>query len=132
MQNGNGENVQPIPDIKPDPKPNKKPEEKKERKNSFDQIIDSYSEDPITRELLREWLKVRKAKRAAMTDRAITLNIKKLAECAKQSGMSVNKYLEEVICKGWAAFYEIKNFKQGPASKVSGEIDYGSPEDFYK
>lgn len=132
VQNGNEENVQPIPDIKPDPKPNKKPEEKKERKNSFDQIIDSYSDDPVTRELLREWLKVRKAKRAAMTDRAITLNIKKLSDCAQKSGMSVNKYLEEIICKGWAAFYEIKNFKQGPASKVSGDIDYGSPEDFYK
>ena len=142
VQNGNNENVPPIPDIKPDPKPDIKPEEKKERKNSFDAIIDLYlspdgksvrfEDHEKRRELLQEWLKVRKAKRAAMTDRAIQLNIDKLDKLARASHMSVTEYLSEVICRGWAAFYEIKNFKQVPVSKVSGDIDYGSPEDFYK
>lgn len=85
--------------------------EKKERKNdSFDQIIKAYTSDEKTIELLQEWLKVRKAKRAAMTDRAIQLNINKLDGLARQSNMNVQKYLEEVICRGWAAFYPINNY----------------------
>ena len=83
---------------------------KKKESKSFDNIIESYTSDEKTRELLGEWLKVRKAKRAAMTDRAIQLNISKLESLARQSKMSVNKYLEEVICRGWAAFYEIKSY----------------------
>ena len=85
--------------------------EKKERKNdSFDQIIKAYTSDEKTIELLQEWLKVRKAKRSAMTDRAIQLNINKLDGLARQSNMNVQKYLEEVICRGWAAFYPINNY----------------------
>lgn len=83
----------------------------KERKqNSFDDIFRAYTSDEKTLELLGEWLKVRKAKRAALTDRAIQMNVDKLDVLAKASGMSVNDYLSEVICRGWAAFYEIKSF----------------------
>lgn len=93
--------------------PNKKKESKK---NSFDEIIASYTSDEKTTELLQEWLKVRKAKRAAMTDRAIEMNISKLDELAKESRMSVCTYLEEVICRGWAAFFPINNFQNGKSS----------------
>ena len=91
--------------------------EKKERKkNSFDDILAAYTTDEKTLELLGEWLKVRKAKRAAMTDRAIQLNIDKLDNLAKESGLSVNAYLEEVICRGWGSFFPLNN-KQGNAPK---------------
>ena len=83
-------------------------ESKKERKsNSFDEIINAYTESPSTRELLGEWLQNRKAKRAAMTDNAIKRNIDKLDECASQSGMTVDAYLDEVIRRGWSAFFPI-------------------------
>ena len=84
--------------------------EKKVSKNSFDAIIAAYSTDEKTVELLQEWLKVRKAKRAAMTDRAIQMNIDKLDKLAADSRMSVVEYLSEVICRGWAAFYVINNY----------------------
>ena len=91
--------------------------EKKERKKtSFDDILAAYTTDEKTLELLGEWLKVRKAKRAAMTDRAIQLNIDKLDNLAKASGLSVNTYLEEVICRGWGSFFPLNN-KQGNAPK---------------
>ena len=94
--------------------------DKKVRKNnSFDSIIDQYlypdgmsarfTDCDERRELLQEWLKVRKAKRAAMTDRAIQMNIDKLDKLAHESRMSVVEYLSEVIRRGWAAFYAIKN-----------------------
>lgn len=88
---------------------NNKKESKKE--NSFDEIINDYTNDEKTKMLLGEWLKVRKAKRAAMTNYAISLNIKKLDNLASQSNMSVNQYLEEVIARGWQAFFVINNYK---------------------
>lgn len=87
-----------------------KENKKKESKGSFDRIIEAYTEDEKIIDLLQEWLKVRKAKRAAMTDRAVKMNIEKLDELAAKSKMTVNEYLSEVICRGWAAFYEIKNY----------------------
>lgn len=79
--------------------------------NSFDEIFKSYTQNETTLKLLGEWLKVRKAKRAAMTDYSIRLNLNKLETLAKQSNLSVNNYLKEVIARGWQAFYPIKNFE---------------------
>lgn len=97
--------------------------EKERKSNSFDALILEYAKTvdisikaDVT-ELLGEWLKVRKAKRAAMTDRAIKLNIDKLDRLAKESGLSVNAYLEEVICRGWGSFFPLNN-KQGSTPKA--------------
>lgn len=85
----------------------------KERK-TFDSLLDRYVEETgageEVRELLGEWLKVRKAKHSAMTDRAIELNLAKLDKCAMESHLTVAEYLKEVICRGWQAFYPIKTF----------------------
>lgn len=91
---------------------------KKERKKqgSFDQLIDEYLETvspqktEVIKGLLQDWLKVRKSKRAAMTDRAIQLNLGKLNEFAIESNMTVENYLEAVIMRGWQAFYPIKEY----------------------
>ena len=91
---------------------------KKERKKQggFDQLIDEYLETvspqktEVIKGLLQDWLKVRKAKRAAMTDRAIQLNLGKLNEFAIESNMTVENYLEAVIMRGWQAFYPIKEY----------------------
>ena len=86
-------------------------EDKKERKHrSFDAIIDAYTSNATTKELLGEWLQNRKAKRAAMTDNAIKRNIDKLDQYAQGSRMSVDDYLAEVVRRGWTAFYPIANY----------------------
>lgn len=93
--------------------PEANPQPKKTRKTkSFDDIIDAYTSDPTTKDLLGAWLQNRKAKRAAMTDRAIQGNIDKLDECARDSRMNVNDYLSEVIRRGWSAFFTIDNYKR--------------------
>lgn len=87
-------------------------ESKKERKsNSFEAIINAYTDNPSTRELLGEWLQNRKAKRAAMTDNAIKRNIDKIDQYARESRMSVDDYLAEVVRRGWTAFYPIKSYQ---------------------
>ena len=111
---------------------------KESKQATFDDLISKYlSDDGINykyqdaqerRELLQEWLKVRKAKRAAMTNRAIELNLQKLNELARQSNMSVTEYLQEVICRGWAAFFVVNNYnsKQGGNSNGSTKKADGS------
>lgn len=108
-------------------------EDKKERKrHSFDAIINAYTDNPSTRELLGEWLQNRKAKRAAMTDNAIKRNIAKLDQYAGESSMSVDDYLAEVVRRGWTAFYPIKSYYGGnlraQQGKTQAEIWGFTPE----
>lgn len=97
----------------PTTEPNPTPQPKTTRKTkSFDAIIDSYTNDPKTKDLLGAWLQNRKAKRAAMTDRAIQGCINKLDKCAQESRMSVNDYLDEIVCRGWSSFFPIENYRR--------------------
>lgn len=114
-----------------EPKPNTQPK-KTHKTNSFDAIIDAYTSDPTTKDLLGAWLQNRKAKRAAMTDRAIRGNIDKLDQYAQASHMSVNGYLNEVICRGWGSFFIIDNYKrtgyQKPQTQQQQNPWYDTPE----
>lgn len=92
-------------------------ERKEERKKeSFDELIENFlstipeNKKEKTRTLLQDWLKVRKAKRAPLTNKAIELNLQKLIKTAAESNMDIDTYLEEVICRGWQAFYPINNY----------------------
>lgn len=98
-----------LPIAEPEPAPQPK---KTRKAKSFDAIIDDYTNDPTTKELLGEWLQNRKATRGAMTDNAIKRNIATLDQCAADSHMTVNDYLAEVIRRGWKAFYPIENYKR--------------------
>lgn len=110
------------------------------KNNSFDKIINEYLTDGESykyhdalerKELLIEWLKVRKAKRAALTDKAIQMNIAKLDKLAAESNMSVIEYLEEVICRGWAAFYPITNYKKDPKAATQNAVNKKSEYDSF-
>lgn len=110
---------------------------KKERgANSFDRIIEDYcttvprSQEKV-KALLKEWLKVRKAKRAAMTDKSIELNLQKLSSVADESNMSIDEYLEEVIMRGWQAFYPISRDKAGTRSTSNQFLDIAKEENLF-
>ena len=110
-----------IPDNIPDNKeggqaPTPPPEKKstKKAKTDTEAILARYTTDPETLELLREWLKVRKAKRAPETEKALTLNLDQMDRLAQESGLTVPAYLEAVIARGWAAFYQIRDAAQRP------------------
>ena len=126
---GGNENISPN-NIDIDNIANNIKESKKESlKSSFNIIISNYSKgDEELTDLLGEWLKVRKAKRAAMTDRAIQMNIDKLDKLAAESKMSVPEYLKEVICRGWAAFYKITDYSKSgkPAAVTKSAAAYNS------
>lgn len=81
------------------------------KENPIEKILESYTQNETTLDLLHEWLKVRKAQRAANTERSIELNIKKLDKLAKQSNLSVDDYLKEAIARSWRSFFPITDFK---------------------
>lgn len=112
-------------------KPNTKDIKKERKTNSFDAIIQDYTTDEKIVSLLQEWLKVRKAKRAALTDKAIEMNIAKLDKLSNESNMSVEEYLEEVICRGWAAFYPITNYKNQPKAMQSNKQNKNTEYDSF-
>ena len=127
----NGGSQETLPNNKSYNKSNTDKESKKDSPAFFDDLLFSYvtGEDGMSYRfknaeeilhLLRDWLKVRKAKRAAMTNRAIELNLQKLDRLAKESRMSVADYLKEVICRGWQAFYPINNFAANNNGKTYG------------
>ena len=114
-------------------------EPQRNKNDSFDAILDKYIEDNIPlndrqtiRDLLGEWLKVRKAKRAAMTNRAITLNLNRLKGLASESRMSIAQYLEEVIIRGWQAFFVIRDWNSAcSAGRKNNEATSGALEHHY-
>lgn len=95
----------------PAPSSTKQTKVSKEKVNT-EEIFARYTQDEKVLSLLREWLKVRKAKRAPETEKALTLNLDKLEGLALQSGMNQAEYLEAVIARGWAAFYPLGDWNR--------------------
>ena len=79
--------------------------------------------------LLNDWMANRKAKRQPQTIRAIQLNLDKLDAMAQESGMPVKAYLRDVIARGWAAFFVIKDgggggYRASPRQQPQSTADY--------
>lgn len=84
----------------------------KKENTSFDKMFDDYTDDEEIKDLLKEWLKVRKAKRSALTNKAIELNLNKLDTLAEESGCDIKTYLEEIISLGWGSFFKLNNYSK--------------------
>lgn len=112
-----------LPPISPNgdipPKGDKKP-----KKNAAKVIVDAWTQDPELRELLHEWLDVRKKKRAPETDGAISHNLDRLPELAQQSGLSMQDYMREVIRRGWQAFYPVRDAQPQPQRQRNDGRDF--------
>lgn len=113
------------------------PKPKKKARIDTEEIFSRYTQDEKTLGLLREWLKVRKAKRAPETEMALTLNLDKLHALATESAMNDAEYLECVIARGWAAFYPLESGLKRQAvperSRVKTEAEHaagGDPSGF--
>lgn len=123
--------VAPIPVSKPVSKPDislppnnppegeqKKPKKKRKSASAeeVEAAVKAFGFPDSTNERLREWLEIRNAKRVPNTVSAVQKCIKTLPETAKKSQMSINAYLDQVIMRGWAAFYEIQPRQQNNGS----------------
>ena len=99
--------------------------ERKKEKKTFDEIIENYTENENLQNELKEHLKVRKTKRAALTDHAIELSLKRLSQIASTDAEKI-QIVQNAIMSGWTSFYPLQNnnSKAKEASKVvKTEID---------
>lgn len=82
---------------------------KKERATkSFDSLIDDYTENENLRKELKEHLKTRKMKKAALTNRAIELSLKKLDQLAVSDAEKL-LIVQNAVMNGWTTFYPLKS-----------------------
>lgn len=90
---------------------------KKERKiTGYDEII-SQIEDDSLRDLYIEYIKMRKLIKSPMTDRALTMLIKKVESLEPLSIDRQKKLLENAIMNNWKSVYPIKDNKQQDSQK---------------
>ena len=82
---------------------------KKERKTTgYDEILSSVSSDEL-RDLYTEYIKMRKFIKSPMTDRALTMLIKKVNELEPYSVERQKKLLETAIVNNWKSVYPLKD-----------------------
>ena len=82
--------------------------ERKKKESSYDEILSSIADDDL-RELYLEYIKMRKMIKAPMTDRALTMLIKKVNELEPNSLENQKKLLETAIMNNWKSVYPLKN-----------------------
>lgn len=87
-------------------KPKKTNKKAKSKPISFDAIIDSYTENEDLRKELKEHLKTRKQKKAALTNRAIELSLKELDRIADSDEEKI-RIVQKSIVNGWIGFFEL-------------------------
>lgn len=101
------EKISPNGDINPPLSPLGEPGAARPAKFSAKACIEQYTQDAELRQLLLDWLEVRKKARAPETDRAISENLRILPQMAQESGLTLQDYMREVVRRGWRAFYPV-------------------------
>ena len=112
--NGNHETVTPIPNQKP----NKKKKEEKEI--TFDKIIETYTSNDSLKERLIDFIKMRKAIKSPMTNRALTILVNKLDKLATSDEEKI-MILDESILNSWKGVFPLK--KDKPNNQNSNNVN---------
>lgn len=103
----------------------KKEQPPKSKNKTFDEIIDSYTSNEELRTELKEHLRIKKAKKAAMTNRSLEINLSKLDKFSKSEEEKI-EIVQEAIANGWTTFYPLREFnKQNkePGNRSAYDID---------
>ncbi|WP_270501219.1 hypothetical protein [Clostridium butyricum] len=85
----------------------RKENNKKEKDTGLDKIIDSYTQDKELINTIRDFLKMRKAIKKPMTDRALNIMLKKLSVFSENTETQI-KILENSIENSWQGIFQLK------------------------
>ena len=80
---------------------------KKEKGTAIDKAINAYTENEELRQAIREFIKFRKAIKAPMTDRAVSLMTGTLDKLGKTNAEKI-AIINQSIENGWKGLYELK------------------------
>lgn len=102
------------PDTKKRTSRKKEQQEKQEQEAQLVQgLFHLYSNgEKETVQRLNEWLELRNAKRVPLSVVSVRKNLEQLDGAAKQSGLSVPEYLDQIIMRGWSGFFPVPNIGQ--------------------
>lgn len=95
---------------------------KEKTPSTFDNLINSYTNNEQLRKELKAHLKVRKLKKASLTNRAIELSLKKLNELTDNDTEKI-KIVQNAIMGGWTTFYPLKPDEKEDLSTRSYDVD---------
>lgn len=102
--------------------PSTKKSDKTTTKKGFDSILDDYTQNRKLRETLSDFIKMRKAKKKPMTDRALTMLLKKLDELSQNEDEKI-RILEESILHTWDTVYPLKTYNAQPQNPQNNDYD---------
>jgi len=107
----------------------RKGKELKSSKKTFNVIIDNYTSNEQLRYELKEHLKIRKAKRAALTDHALELSLLELDKLAPNDDYTKILIVKRAIMNSYTCFYPLpseEKYSPTPQRQAehSGEASY--------
>jgi len=134
--------VHPVDDnnCKEQPKQTTKKKERKNTAETYDSIIDGFTQDQELRDALRGFLQYRVASahrsKKEFTNRALKLNLTKLRSLSTDPRV-MTKIVNQTVEKGWSGFYDPKDETQatvvyGRGTKGQQEIDLSDFEESRK
>lgn len=110
-------------------KPENQTKKKQTKEKSFDELIDGYTDDEELRKELKEHLKTRKAKKGALTNRAIELSLKRLDKLAQTKKEKI-RIVQQSIENGWTGFFELSRKEQKLLEKKQINYDIDAYENY--
>lgn len=102
--------------------PSTKKSDKTTTKKGFDSILDDYTQNRKLRETLSDFIKMRKAKKKPMTDRALSMLLKKLDELSQNDDEKI-RILEESILHTWDTVYPLKTYNTQSQNPQNNDYD---------
>ena len=104
-----------------------KKESKKESKNarnSYDSVIDNFTDDPELIAMIKEFIKMRQLIKKPLTDRALQLMLNKLFGLSKDTETQI-KIVEQSIVHNWLTVYSLKeDYKGGNGRRINPALKY--------
>lgn len=107
MSNGFDAQVQPIPIINTDNNTVNNSDKRKTKKG-FDAVVEEYTTNADLKAAIFDFIQFRKAIKAPLTDRALTLCLNKLDKLAN-NGLEKIAILNQSIERGWKGLFEVKD-----------------------
>ena len=129
MSNGFDAQVKPIPDINTDNNTDNNSNKRKTTKG-FDAVVEEYTTNAELKAAIFDFIKFRKAIKAPLTDRALTLCLNKLDKLANNDLEKI-AVLNQSIERGWRGLFEVKdNSFNASASKSNNTVPTEDDYDF--
>lgn len=109
----------------------KQPEERKKPAETYDSIIDGFTQDQELRDALRGFLQYRVAtahrQKKAFTNQALKLNLTKLRKLSSDP-RTMTAIVNQTVEKGWSGFFELKDGQPRKPQRQMDLSEYGQPK----